>query len=166
MRVIKTLVLMIIGGLLSCVLIAAERPAYAQDAADQGAWSAPDGATSDTKKTAPRPMDISGCWSGTVTDTADGSGTPTFEFRQSGNLKKLALGSTFNLEWSDSAMAKGPLKGSVTSTGFTFKGDAGANCKVSGSAVGDDTALTGSIVFTGNCADLFQDVAFTITPGC
>jgi hypothetical protein len=166
MKLAKTITLMITGGLLSCALIATGRPAYAQDAPDEGAWSAPDTGNSDTKVKKPQPMHIAGCWSGTITDTGDGTGTPTFDFHQNGNHKKLVIGSNFNFEWGDGAMAKGPLKGSVTSTGFTFKGNAGANCQVSGSGVGDDTVLTGSIVFTGACASIFQDVAFSVTPGC
>jgi len=165
MKVAKTFILMITGGLLSCILLSSQRSVWAQEA-DQGGWSAPEEANSDAKTVKAHPMDISGCWSGTVTDTGDGSGTPTFEFHQNGNRKKLVIGSRFNFEWPDEAMAEGPMKGSVTSTGFTFKGNAGATCKVSGSAVGDDTTLTGSIVFTGKCADIFQDVTFSITPGC
>lgn len=166
MKLPKTLILVISGGLLSAILVGHPHAVCAQDAPDQGAWSGPDTANSDNKTTKPRPMDISGCWSGTIIDTGDGSGTPTFEFHQNGNLKKLRIGSTFNFDWGDGAMAKGPMKGSVTSAGFTFKGNAGANCKVSGSGVGDNTALTGTIVFTGACADIFEDVTFSISPGC
>jgi hypothetical protein len=166
MKLAKTFTLMIVGGVLPSMLLGTQRLACAQDAPDQGAWSAPEGADSDAKTVKSHPMDITGCWSGTVTDEADGTGTATLEIHQNGNLKKLVIGSTFNFEWGDGAMAKGPLKGSVTSTGFTFKGKAGATCAATGSGTGDDTALTGTVVFTGDCADLFQDVTFSIAPGC
>jgi hypothetical protein len=63
-------------------------------------------------------------------------------------------------------MARGPLKGTVTSTGFSFKGNAGVGCAVSGNGTGDATAMTGTVVFVGACATIFQDVTFSITPGC
>jgi len=168
MQLAKTFFLMICVGLLTVVVIWPARPAQAQDAGDQGSWSAPEGASADylNQNVATPPMAIAGCWSGTVTDAADPTGTATFEFHQNKSRKKLRIGSTFNFHWGDGAMAEGPLKGSVTSTGFTFKGNAGATCKVSGSAVGNDTGLTGTVVFAGNCADLFQNVTFSIAPGC
>jgi hypothetical protein len=99
-------------------------------------------------------------------DTGDMAGTATFQFFQSKSHKKLLLGSTFKFLWPDSAMARGPLKGTVTSTGFSFKGNAGTGCAVSGNGTGDATAMTGTVVFVGACATIFQDVTFSITPGC
>ena len=101
-----------------------------------------------------------------MTDTGDGAGTATFQFLQNSTRKKLMLGSTFKFEWADSAFARGPLKGTVTSTGFSFKGNAGAGCEVSGNGTGDPSAMTGTVVFVGACANIFQDVSFSITPGC
>lgn len=168
MKLAKTFFLVICAGLLTAVVTWPARPAHAQDATDQGSWSAPDGAGADylNQTVAQPPMALPGCWSGAISDTADGAGTVTFEFHQNKNHKKLRLGSRFNFQWGDGAMAEGPLKGSVTSTGFTFKGNAGATCKVTGTAVGNDTGLTGTVVFAGTCADLFQDVTFSIAPGC
>ena len=167
MRLAKTFFLMICAGLLTAAVTWPAPPALAQDATDQGSWSAPGvGADYLNPTVAQPPMALAGCWSGVVSDTSDGGGTATFEFHQNKNRKKLRLGSTFNFQWGDGAMARGPLKGSVTSAGFTFKGNAGATCKLTGAATGTETGLTGAVVFTGNCADLFQNVTISIAPGC
>lgn len=173
MKIVKTLVIAACAGLLSVGTLGSARHAFAQDAngIDQslGDWSAPSAGNSD-ESTIPDikapPMNISGCWSGEVTDTGDGVGTAAFQFVHRSNPKKLVFGSTFSVSWSDQAMAFGPLKGTVSSTGFKFKGNAGRGCAVSGSGTGNETALTGTIVFAGICAKFFQGVTFAITPGC
>jgi hypothetical protein len=170
-KLAKTLSVVTCAAVLACLLGSA-RHVYAQDAAETdeniGSWNGPDGNSAeqsigDVKK---HPLSIKGCWAGSVMDTIDGGGTATFQFFQSKNHKKLLLGSTFKFLWPDTAMARGPLKGTVTSTGFSFKGNAGAGCTVSGNGTGDATAITGSVVFVGACATIFQDVTFSITPGC
>jgi hypothetical protein len=172
MNLAKTLFVMTCASLLSVGTIAAPYHAYAQEADEidqnQGTWSAPDAASAEqsSPEAKAHPLSIKGCWSGNVTDTGDGVGTATFEIHQNSNHKKLIIGSTFNFQWADSAMARGPLKGSVSATGLKFKGNAGAGCTVSGSGVGDATALTGTFEFVGACASIFQDVTFSITPGC
>ncbi len=172
MKLAKTLLVVGCAGLLVVGTVGSVRHAYAQDAdqSDQsaGSWGAPDsdGAIPDAKKAKASPMNIKGCWSGEVDDGGDGSGTATFQFEQNSNRKKLVIGTTFNFQWPDSAFAEGPLKGSVSSTGIKFNGNAGANCTISGSGAGDATSLTGTFEFAGTCATLFQDVTFTITPGC
>jgi hypothetical protein len=172
MKIAKTLVAMTCASLLSVSMIGAARYAYAQDAGeldrDAGAWSAPDAdsAEQSSPEAKVHPLKIKGCWSGNVVDTGDGVGTATFEIHQNSNHKKLTIGSTFNFQWADSAMARGPMKGTVTATGFKFKGNAGAGCSVSGSGAGDANALTGTLEFVGACASIFQDVTFSITPGC
>ena len=167
----KTVILMVLVGLLSIGLIDLTQSSYAQDAGgsddSEGSWSAPQtGATDDYTKTPSPSLHIAGCWSGIATDTGDGTGTAKFVFHQNGNLKKLVIGSTFNLQWSDSAFAHGPLKGSVTANGFGIKGNAGRTCPVTGTATGDATQLTGTLVFEGNCSNIFQAVTFSIAPGC
>jgi hypothetical protein len=158
--------------LLSAGIVGKARHAYAQDAdeTDQsaGSWGAPDADGSDVSehKVKPKMLNLKGCWSGDVMDAGDDLGTATFEFDQNSNLKKLLIGSTFNFQWPDSAYARGPMKGSVSPTGFKFKGNAGRDCAVTGSGAGDDSALTGTFVFTGSCATTFEDVTFSITPGC
>jgi hypothetical protein len=169
---VKALSTITCAALLSVGLLGSARHVYAQDAAETdenvGSWNGPDANSADqsigdVKK---HPVEIKGCWSGGVIDTIDGAGTATFQFSQSKNHKKLLLGSTFKFQWSDTAMARGPIKGTVTSTGFSFKGNAGAGCAVSGNGTGDAAAITGTIVFVGACATIFQDVAFSIAPGC
>ncbi len=124
MKLAKAFAIVVSAGLLSVATFGSPRDLYAQDGSetDQGAWSAPDGGSADqsspdAKKT--HPLNIKGCWSGSVTDTGDGTGTAMFVFHQNGNHKKIIIGTTFMFQWADSAMARGPLKGSVTATGFT-----------------------------------------------
>ena len=168
MKLAKTLLVLACASLLFAGQV---RHAYAQDADESyqsaGAWGAPDASVAiPDAKTKVRPLDIKGCWSGQVVDTGDGTGTATFEFDQNSNGKKVMVGSTFDFEWADSAFAEGPLKGSVSSTGIKFKGNAGAGCTISGSGTGDATSLSGTLEFVGGCATIFQDVTFSITPGC
>jgi hypothetical protein len=168
MKLAKTLLVLACASLLSAGQV---RHAYAQDTdeSDQsvGAWGAPDASIATPEaKSKVRPLDIKGCWSGEVVDTGDGSGTATFEFDQNSNRKKVMTGSTFDFQWADSAFARGPIKGSVSATGFKFKGNAGAGCTISGSGTGDATALMGTLEFVGGCATIFQDVTFSITQGC
>jgi hypothetical protein len=173
MKLAKTLFVMTCASLLSVGMIGAPCHAYAQDADEidqnQGTWSAPDAASAEQSSPEAKvhPLKIKGCWSGDVMDTGDGLGTVTFQFNQNSNRKKLVTGSIIHFEWSDGAKATVPMKGSVTSTGFTFKGNAGVGCSlVTGSGTGDATAMTGTVVFVGACASIFQDVTFSITPGC
>ena len=56
----------------------------------------------------------------------------------------------------------GPVSGGAN-VGYT---SVGAGCTVSGSGTGDASALTGTFEFVGACASIFQDVTFSITPGC
>jgi hypothetical protein len=176
MKLAKTLAIAACAVLLSVGVIASAHHAYAQDSdeVDQntGAWGAPDAGIADesSSKTKVHPLDLKGCWSGNVVDTGDGTGTTTFNFDQNSNLKKLKR-SDFEFEWTDSAFARGPMKGSVTPTGFTFTStvvDAGEVCQVRGSGMGDETELMGTVEFLGYCAttSLFQNVTFSITPGC
>jgi len=124
---------------LATVLIAgAVRVANAQDQAQQdeaqGAdWTAktPGAAVEEPDKAAP-PMDIAGCWSGSIEDANSGAGTGALLFIQ--HKKKIAKGSGAHL--SIGGGITGPLKGKVNSTVFvaSFHGKA---CKT--------VAFTGSI---------------------
>ena len=173
MKLATVLLVMTCAGLLSLGMVGSARHAYAQDAGETdenlGAWSSPgaDSAEQSTPEVRTHPLRIKGCWSGTVMDSADGTGTATFQFNQNSNRKKLVIGSIIHFVWPDTASATVPMKGSVNSTGFKFNGNAGVHCPVvSGSATGDITALTGTVEFTGDCSTLFQNVTFSITPGC
>ena len=172
-KLAKVILAVTCAGSLALSVVGAARPAHAQDAGETddnaGSWSAP-GAES-TEQSIPavktHPLKIKGCWSGSVMDTADGAGTVTFQFRQSSNRKKILVGSVAHFAWPDTAKATVAMTGTITSGGFTFKGNAGANCPtVTGTATGDGTLLTGMVEFTGGCATFFQNVSFSITPGC
>ena len=170
MKLAKVLLVMTCAGLLSLSIVGSARHVYAQDADETdenvGSWNGPDADSAELSNpdVKTHQLNIKGCWAGSVIDTGDGTGTATFQFFQ--KHKKLMVGSTFKFLWPDTAMARGPLKGTVTSTGFSFKGNAGAGCAVSGNGAGDATAMTGTVVFVGACATIFQDVTFSITPGC
>ena len=172
MRLAKALLAMTCAGLLSLGTVGSARHAYAQDAGNSdenlGSWSAPgaDSSEQSTPETKTHLLKIKGCWSGDVVDMADGTGTAAFQFNQNSNRKKLTIGSTFSFQWPDAAKAHGPIKGLVNASGFTFTGSAGTHCALTGSGTGDVNALTGTVVFTGDCATFFQNVSFSITPGC
>ena len=173
MNLAKALIAMTCAGILSIGMVGSACHAYAQDAGESdqnlGSWSAPgaDSSEQSIPLTKTHPLKIKGCWSGSVTDTADGTGTVTFQFNQSSNRKKILVGSVIQFAWPDTAKATVPMKGSVTSSGFSFKGNAGQNCPVvSGSATVDAAALTGTVEFTGGCAMFFQNVTFSIARGC
>jgi hypothetical protein len=176
MKFAKVLLAMTCAGLLSLNVVGSVRLAYAQDAAESdesvGAWSAPD--TGSVEESIPdttaHPLKIKGCWAGTVVDTGDGTGTAKLHFNQNSKGKKL-LGSQFDFEWPGMVFARGPMKGTVTATGFNFTSkvvDQGKVCTVTGSGTGDVSMLTGTVVFGGYCAtvSLFQNVTFSVTPGC
>lgn len=174
MNLAKALLTTICAGVLLLGMAASARHAYAQDAGDAdenlGTWSAPgsDSAEQSTHKT--RPLDLKGCWSGSVMDTGDGTGTATFHFDQNSSRTKL-LGSKFDFEWPAMVFARGPMKGTVTATGFTFTAkvvDQGKVCTISGTGAGGTTTLMGTVVFGGYCTtvSLFQNVTFSVTPGC
>jgi len=168
MKLAKTLAIVVCAGVLSAGALGSAHRAYAQDA-EEGAWGTaatanPDESSSPEAK-AP-PLSIEGCWEGSVNDKADGTGTLFLSFIQSSNGKKLVSSSSFDFEWPDQAFAHGPMKGTVTSKGFKFKGNAGKGCPVSGSGKGDESGMTGTAKFGGECARFFKNVTFSITPGC
>jgi len=172
----KAFIVVACAGLLSLFMLGAPLRAYSQDAAENnqgsGAWSAPDADNSEQSpaKVKTHPLKIKGCWSGEIEATLEGTGTVTFDFDQNSNRKKLVKGSKFDFEWpADSAFARGPMKGSVSTSGFQFNAtviNAGDVCQVSGSGTGDATELTGMVEFGEECATIFEDVTFSIAPGC
>jgi hypothetical protein len=168
MKVVKTFAIIVCASLLSATILGSARHAYAQDE-PEGAWSAGSNANSEESSSpdmkAP-PLIIAGCWQGDVQDKHDGTGTANFGFFQNPSGKKLVASSSFDFEWPDQSFAHGPIKGTVTSKGFKFKGNAGKGCPVHGSASGDETGMTGTAKFGGECAKFFKDVTFSITPGC
>jgi hypothetical protein len=171
MKLPKTLAIVACAGLLSAGLIGSASHAYAQDAEEidqnAGAWSADGAGSADQSSPEAKtpPLHIAGCWSGDVEDHFEGAGTITFNnFVQKG--KNLKTKSHFEFYWNSENYAHGPMKGSVSSTGFEFKGNAGKHCLVSGSGTGDTSAITGMYEFVGTCTVYFGGGTFSITPGC
>jgi hypothetical protein len=177
MNLTKALLAITCAGLLSIGMVGSARHAYAQDAGESdqnlGSWSAPDtgGVEESIPDTTAHPLKIKGCWSGTVMDTGDGTGTAKLHFNQNSKGRKLLLGSQFDFEWPGMVFARGPMKGTVTATGFDFTSkvvDQGKVCTVTGSATGDVSMLTGTVVFGGYCTtvSIFQNVTFSIARSC
>lgn len=171
MRLSRVLTVAACAALLSAGVAGSARYAYAQDAGEvdqnAGAWSADGSGSADqsSPETKTPPLHIAGCWSGDADDALEGAGTITFnKFVQNG--KKLKNKSHFAFYWNSTNYAHGPMKGSVSSTGFTFNGNAGKTCSVSGSGTGDASAITGTYQFVGACTTYFGGGTFSITPGC
>ena len=176
MKSAKAFAILVCAGLLSITAVGSSRHAYAQenDGADDntGFWiagpsgSAPDEDSSpDSKKP---PLDVSGCWGGTNIDKNPelGNGVENFnEFVQDG--KKLESTSHFFFFWNAGAEeVAGTLTGTVSSTGITFKGSAGKDCTITGSAEGSDTAMVGKFKFSGKCKKEFEKGSFSIQDFC
>jgi hypothetical protein len=173
MKLTKSFAILACAGLLSAGVFGSVRHAYAQDTDDidqsGGGWSAPDAtsataATPDAKK---HPLDIGGCWDGTVNDAADGEGDAFFDFEVTTNGKDIKGkgDSALELNWSDDRVAGSPIKGKVGPNGFKFSGPVSKDCKVSGSGTGSTSEMTGKVKFEGKCKKTFRDVTFSIEPG-
>jgi hypothetical protein len=130
-----------------------------------GVGSADEDASPDAKKP---PIDVAGCWQGSNQDRnpALGAGFENFnQFVQNGT--KLENTSNFFFFWNGGMEGtSGKLKGSVSSTGITFKGSAGMGCTISGSGKGNASQIKGKFRFSGKCEKEFKSGTFTITPGC
>jgi hypothetical protein len=174
MKVVKTLVIIACSALLSAGGIGSARHAYAQDAAaiDAEGWSAGGTGSADldsadqlNPEAQGTPLTIGGCWSGSVNDTGDGTGTASLTFAQNG--KKIQNASRLNFDWPDQAFVhSGVIHGTVSSTGIKFNGNAGKGCSFHGKATGDASAMDGTVKFTGKCAKFFKNVTFSIGVGC
>ena len=173
MKLAKTFVIVVCTTLLSVGGIGSARQSYAQDAAatDVQGWSAGGTGSADldsadqlNPEAQSTPLNIAGCWSGSVNDTADGTGTASSTFDQNG--KKIQHGSLLNFDWPDQAFVHGVIHGTVSSTGIKFNGQAGKGCSFHGIATGDASAMSGTVKFTGKCAKFFTNVSFSISPGC
>jgi hypothetical protein len=173
MKLAKTLIIMACAAVLSAGGIGSPRHAYAQDAAatDTDGWSAGGTGSADldsadqlNPEAQSTPLTIGGCWSGSVNDTGDGTGTASLTFDQNG--KKIQHGSLLNFDWPDQAFVHGGIHGTVSSTGIKFNGQAGKGCSFHGKATGDASAMSGTVKFTGKCAKFFKNVTFSIGVGC
>ena len=191
MKIAKTLAIVTCAGLLSAGTSSLVRHAYAQDAGDQdsGSWRTSD-ANSDDVATSPDskapPLDVEGCWLGTVSDNLDGEGDIEFEFDQD-ETKPSKLDNTSTIDFtfdttagsinggSEAPSLEGSIKGTVSSKGIKFSGKL-PGCSYSGKASEitelsgrnglDLTTLGGKIKFSGKCAKGFKGMTFEITPGC
>jgi hypothetical protein len=137
----KTFAKLIVTALGTALMFAAiaafpSRSASAQETASPDSdWTAttPGAAVAEPDKAAP-PMDIAGCWSGSIEDANSGAGTGALLFIQ--HKKKIAKGSGAHL--SIGGGITGPVKGKVNSTVFvaTFHGTGCTTVAFTGSLVG------------------------------
>jgi hypothetical protein len=116
------------------------------------------GGVAQPDKAAP-PIDVNGCWTGTLSDVDAGSGSGYLNFNQATTkkgqlqkkLKQIKSAATHNIYavWSDNSCAFGFGPGTATSTGFHENLNAGGKCKVTvvGNISGND--LVGSYTFHG-----------------
>lgn len=131
--------------------------ASAQEAASPGSdWTVtnPGAAVAEPDKAAP-PMDIAGCWSGSIDDANSGAGTGAIFFVQ--HNKKLAKGTGAILSLIPGAAS--PLGGKVTSTSFVATHH-GKDCKTvafAGQPSGPD--LTGTYILR-KCGGLTTSGSF------
>jgi hypothetical protein len=165
MKLPWTLAIVACAELLSAGVVGSGRQAYAQNAVMENAGPGAGGADESTPEDKRPPIDIGGCWTGT---TDDGEGSIIVVFSRTAPTRLKEKTSVFDFSWNSGFYAYGHLKGSVDSTGITFKGHVGAGypvsgCPVSGSGTGDDSEITGEFKFEGKCAKDFKSVSFSIT---
>jgi len=136
------------GLILSAFVAASSTAAMAQD---EGSWnftpSTGEAATQpDSKKP---PLDVNGCWSGTIDDTRNGAGTGFLVFVQDGT--KLGVGTGAELEIPSVGGASGPLKGKVNSQNFQL-GFHGKGCNISfHGSIANSGDLTGMYHLSKKC---------------
>ena len=171
MKLAKTFVVVVCATLLSTGGIGSARQAYAQDAAATEGWSAGGTGSADLESAVQSnpdaqgtPLAVGGCWSGDVIDDLDGTGTAALTFVQNG--KKFPHSSSLNFDWPDTSFVHGSIHGTISSTGIKFNGKAGKGCPFHGIGTGDASLITGTVRFTGKCANFFTNVSFSISPGC
>jgi hypothetical protein len=136
------------GLILSAFVAASSTAAVAQD---EGSWnlspSTDEAATQpDSKKP---PLDLNGCWSGTIDDTKNGAGTGFLVFVQEGT--KLGVGTGAELDIPSLGSASGPLKGKTNSQDFEL-GFHGKGCNISfHGKISDSGDLTGMYHLSKKC---------------
>jgi len=110
--------------------------------------------------------DIDGCWAETVHDKFDKEGTAFFFFDQDGTV--LETDSEFEFEWPDSSFAESPTiaKDSVNSKGFKMSSPnlPPGKCTATISGGLKNGVLKGKAQFHAQCAKLFKNVTFSVTP--
>lgn len=164
----------------SGMVAASARSARAQqsdqnDAQYEGSVGAPGAAAQPDKATKAPPININGCWSGTLLDVnSAGPGNGYLNFDQVTNkkgqlqkkLKPIKSSSTHNIDilWNDGSCAFGFGAGVATSTGFHEKLNAGGKCKVTvtGNTTDNGNEITGAYDFRG-CPTSFGAHSGTFT---
>jgi len=136
------------GLILSAFVAASSTAAMAQD---EGSWnftpSTSEAATQpDSKKP---PLDLNGCWSGSIDDTRNGAGTGFLFFAQEGT--KLGPGTGAELDITSLGTASGALKGKVNSQNFELSFH-GKSCNISfHGSIANSGDLTGMYHLSKKC---------------
>jgi hypothetical protein len=132
----------------------------------EGAFGASGAVAQPEKAVKAPPIDVNGCWTGTMLDVDAGSGNGYLNFDQptakngqpTKALKGIKSTATHNIYvvWSDNSCAYGFGPGTATSTGFHEKLNTGGKCKVTviGNTSGNN--LVGSYTFHG-CSSSFGE---------
>jgi hypothetical protein len=99
-------------------------------AQDEGAWSlSPSTGEAATQPDSKKPpLDLNGCWSGTIDDAKGGAGTGFLFFVQEGT--KLGVGTGAALDIPSLGSVSGPLKGKANTQDFAL-GFHGKSCNIS-----------------------------------
>jgi hypothetical protein len=165
MKSAKKIAVVACAGLLTAAIVGSARHTYAQPPQQEG-WSFGGSGSADASSSpdAKTPLNIAGCWRGSVKEKPDGTGTATFAFAQNGSALN-GTDSGFDFEWSDGNFAHGNITGTVSSKGFVFTGSAGAGCPISGSGTGTASAISGKFTFGGKCGKFVPKGTFSIAPG-
>ena len=137
-----------VGLILSAFVAASSTAAMAQD---EGSWnlspSTGEAATQPDSKNPP--LDLNGCWSGSIDDTKNGAGTGFLVFVQEGT--KLGVGTGAELDIPGLGAASGPLKGKANSQNFEL-GFHGKGCNISfHGSIANSGDLTGMYHLSKKC---------------
>lgn len=136
------------------------------------------------------PIEIDGCWTGTVANDSQGNNSITFTFDQNGKKlrhgSRVAAGSCAGrcgsyVRVGDSVTVFSPIGGAVDPTGFTFDGHfkflapvplsvraPRIGCRITGQGIlQNDGSISGSYSYQGRCA-VFGYVGgdFSLTSSC
>ena len=136
------------GLILSAFVAASSTVTMAQD---DGSWnlSPSTGETATQPDSKQPPLELNGCWSGTIDDTTNGAGTGFLFFVQAGT--KLGVGTGAVLDIPGLGAAAGPLKGKANSQNFEL-GFHGKGCNVSfHGTISNSGDLTGMYHLSKKC---------------
>jgi hypothetical protein len=140
--------LMTMGGvaalLVSCLVVGSANSARAQDSGWQPWTPAP--TVAQPAKGTP-PLNVDGCWSGTIEDDTTGTGSGFILFVQKG--KKLAHGTTVGLSFNGGPSVTHGITGTVNSQNFKLVHPGRCNAMIRGTISGND--LVGTYRLTKHC---------------